>query len=153
MEAALLRKSYPGELWFVGELVGETFSPKVCHYCSPSFHEFVAGKIRFIFGRWRLLCGDSAVPLENPAHVQTCLVFVPLLDILGALLFRDLEGSLESFNVFRGILAVDKPGKSRRRTAIIYNLWRLFARWRGLVCPCCRGCCRGRNVAEDALCK
>lgn len=31
VEASLLRKSYPGELWFVGELNGESFSPKVRH--------------------------------------------------------------------------------------------------------------------------
>lgn len=29
METKLLRTSYPGELWFIGELIGETFSPKV----------------------------------------------------------------------------------------------------------------------------
>lgn len=31
VEATLLQKSYPGELWFVGELVGGSFSPKVSH--------------------------------------------------------------------------------------------------------------------------
>ncbi|CAM9761408.1 unnamed protein product, partial [Ectocarpus fasciculatus] len=31
VEATLLQKSYPGELWFVGELVGENFSPKMDH--------------------------------------------------------------------------------------------------------------------------
>ena len=29
MESSLLRKSYPGGLWYVGELNGDTFSPKV----------------------------------------------------------------------------------------------------------------------------
>lgn len=29
VKAKLLEKSFPGELWFVGELIGETFSPKV----------------------------------------------------------------------------------------------------------------------------
>lgn len=29
VEATLLQKSYPGELWFVGELIGDSFSPKV----------------------------------------------------------------------------------------------------------------------------
>eukprot|EP00752_Nemacystus_decipiens_P003825 g3519.t1 len=31
VEATLLQKSYPGELWFVGELVEDTFSPKMDH--------------------------------------------------------------------------------------------------------------------------
>ena len=29
VEGSLLAKSYPGGLWFVGELDGDTFSPKV----------------------------------------------------------------------------------------------------------------------------
>lgn len=99
IEATLLQKSYPDKLWFVGELVGESFSPKVRHSVVSGFHGSLYLRKRGSLLEMRRLLYDDAVLCSAGEPETSSRHAFPLLDILAARFFRGLawRGSRESF--------------------------------------------------------